>query len=191
MRAARRPRDRYINVAGGLAHGGQGRSIRPMKRLSLLIVVAFAAFGGIAQAQSSSGITVSSVWARATPGGAKTGVVYLTIENKGKLEDNLLGVTTPVADQAQLHSMKMDNGVMKMRPLAALVLAPGTTATLEPSGNHIMLMGLKRPLKQGGTFPLTLEFERAGKIEVQVTVAKIGATMAPGMKMDDMPGMDK
>ncbi len=162
-----------------------------MKRLSLLLIISFAALGGIAQAQSSGGITVSSVWARATPGGAKTGAVYLTVENKGAAEDKLVGASTPVADKAQLHSMTMDNGVMKMRPLAALAVAPGGTATLEPGGNHMMLMGLHEPLKQGDSFPLTLEFEKAGTVEVQVIVGKIGATMAPGMKMDDMPGMDK
>jgi len=74
--------------------------------------------------------------------------------------------------------------VMEMRPLASLDVRPGRKAVLKPGGDHLMLTGLKQPLKQGEAFPLTLEFEHAGKIEVQVNVGKAGAAMAPGMKMD-------
>ncbi len=152
----------------------------------LLAVIGVLAFAGLAQAQNSGDITVKSAWSRATPAGAKTGVIYLTLANTGAAEDKLIGAATPVADKAQLHSNTMNNGVMEMRPLASLAIKPGGKAVLKPGGNHLMLTGLKQQLKAGDFFTVTLEFEHAGKIETQVSVAKAGAVSMSGQDMDNM-----
>jgi hypothetical protein len=127
----------------------------------------------------SGGIKVDQVWARATPGAAKTGAIYLTVTNTGTAPDTLEGAaSTPAAEHADLHEMKMDNGVMKMRPIKSLAIAPGKSVSLEPNGYHIMLTGLKAPLKEGQSVPLTLTFEHAGTQQVTASVAKVGAMHA-------------
>lgn len=147
----------------------------------------------------SSGIKVDQAWARATPGAAKTGAIYLTITNTGTTADTLEGAaSTPAAAHADLHEMKMDNGVMEMRPVPSLTIDPGKSVVLAPGGYHVMLTGLKAPLKEGQTVPLTLTFAHAGAQQVTASVAKVGAMHAgerstPGGSsmpgMSDMPGM--
>jgi copper(I)-binding protein len=149
-----------------------------MRALIAAFAAAFLAFA--AQAQES-GIAVEQAWARATPGAVKTGAAYLTVTNRGKEPDRLLGVSTPVADAASLHETKMEGGIMKMRALGPVALAPGKNLALKPGGDHIMLEGLKRPLKEGEHFPLTLTFEKAGPREVEVMVGKVGAMGPTGM----------
>jgi copper(I)-binding protein len=147
--------------------------------------VAMLLLTGTASAQSGS-LEVKNAWARATPGKAETGAAYLTIESAG--QDRLTGVSTPVAGKAELHEMSMQGDVMKMRSLAAMDLPAGRAVVLKPGGTHIMFTGLKGPLRAGESFPLTLEFEMAGKREINVTIEKAGA-MGPdhaggtGMKM--------
>jgi hypothetical protein len=141
-----------------------------------------------AMAQSAGGITVEEIWARATPPGAKTGAVYLTLANKGTDDDKLVGVSTPIAAMAGLHTEIMANGVMEMRPVKSVDVPPGGKAVLKPGARHIMLMELKQPLKQGGHFPLTLRFAHAAPMTVQVEIAKVG-TAAPPMGDMDMKGM--
>jgi copper(I)-binding protein len=124
-----------------------------------------------------SGPEVGSAWARATPPGAKDGVAYVTIQSP--TADRLVSASTPVAKQAQLHTMSMQGMIMKMQPLSGLDIPAGQSVTLKPGGEHIMLMGLNQPLRAGQTFPLTLDFEKAGPRTVTVTVEKAGAT-GPG-----------
>jgi len=130
-----------------------------------------------ALAQSGQ-LEVSNAWARATPGKAETGAAYLTIQSP--TADRLVSASTPVAKRAELHTMSMEGMVMKMRPLAALDIPAGQAVTLNPGGMHIMLLGLKQPLHEGQSFPLTLTFEKAGPREVTVAVGKPGATAAAG-----------
>jgi copper(I)-binding protein len=156
-----------------------------MKPLVFALLLVFVVAGG-ARAQTSGDISVQSIWARATPPGAKTGAVYLTLVNKGDTDDALVGVTTPVASMAGLHTDIIDNGVMKMRPVKSVDIKPGGQAVLKPGGRHVMLMGLKHPLKRGDRFPLTLQFAHAPPLTVQVKIAKIGASMPD---MGDMKGM--
>jgi hypothetical protein len=149
----------------------------------------------------SSGIKIDQVWARATPGAAKTAAIYLTVTNTGTTPDTLEGAaSTPAAEHADLHEEKMANGVMEMRPVKSLTIAPGKSVTLEPNGYHIMLTGLKAPLKEGQSVKLTLTFEHAGTQQVTASVAKVGAMHAgetsggsagAGMSYDmsSMPGM--
>lgn len=121
-------------------------------------------------------ITIEQPWARATPAGARTGVVYLTIINRSSLADRLVSASTPVASRVQFHQETNDNGIMRMRELPSVAIGPGATVTFKPGGMHFMLVELKQQLKEGRTFPFVLEFEKAGKIHLQVPVAKAGAT---------------
>src|SRR3979490_3165401 len=121
-------------------------------------------------------LVITQAWTRATPNGAKIGGGYLTIENKGTAPDRLIGGSADVAGSGQVPEMSMDNGVMKMRPLEkGLAIAPGKTAKLAPGGYHLMMMDLKSPLKQGDKLPITLEFEKAGKVKVSLDVQGVGA----------------
>ncbi|MBV9248938.1 MAG: copper chaperone PCu(A)C [Acetobacteraceae bacterium] len=131
------------------------------------VLLSFLWLTGAALAEES-GITITDVWSRAAPVG-RPGVVYLTATDNGA-PDRLLGVSTPVAERAELHESFAQGGVMKMRPVDAAPIAPGKPLRLAPGGNHIMLMGLKRPLKEGDTFPITLKFEHAGAVEATALV---------------------
>src|SRR6185437_3332883 len=94
-------------------------------------------------------LVISQAWSRATPGGAKTGGGYLTIENKGTTPDKLIGASADFAGKIEVHEMTTNNGVMKMRPVeGGLTIDPGKTVKLAPSGLHLMMMDLKSPLKQ-------------------------------------------
>jgi periplasmic copper chaperone A len=140
-------------------------------------------------------LVITQAWSRATPGGAKVGGGYLTIENKGAVADRLIGGSAEVAGKVQVHEMAMNNGVMTMRPLdKGLAIEPGKTVRLAPGGYHLMLFDLKAPLKQGEKVPLILEFERAGKVSLSLDVQGVGA-QGPGnqegsgsnMEMNKMP----
>ncbi|WP_024506905.1 copper chaperone PCu(A)C [Bradyrhizobium sp. ARR65] len=121
-------------------------------------------------------LVISQAWSRATPNGAKIGGGYLTIENKGSAPDRLVGGSSDVASSVQVHEMSMENGVMKMRPVEkGLAIDPGKTVKLAPGGYHLMMMDLKAPLKQGDKVPVTLEFEKAGKVTVSLEVEGVGA----------------
>jgi periplasmic copper chaperone A len=129
-----------------------------------------------AQALQERTIIVADAWARATPKGSTTAVIYITVINNGQDADRLLGATTPMAEKVQLHSNTNDNGVMKMRELTSIEIEAGKKVALKPGGTHAMLVGLKQPLVEGQSFSVTVEFEKAGKIDVPVSVEKIGAT---------------
>jgi copper(I)-binding protein len=125
-------------------------------------------------------LVISRAWSRATPGGAKVGGGFLTVENKGTAPDRLIGGAADVASKVEVHEMSMNNGVMTMRPLEkGLTIDPGKTVKLAPGGYHLMLMDLKNPLKQGDKLAITLEFEKAGKVQVTFDVQAVGA---PGPK---------
>jgi copper(I)-binding protein len=141
---------------------------------ALLLVLGFEV-PAPAQTTEQSTMIVDHPWARATPSGAKTGAVYLTLMNNGSASDRLLSATTPVADKVQFHSSTEENGVSRMREMRSVEVAPGASVTFSPGGMHIMVVGLKQPLKEGQTFPLTLNFEKAGNEDVSVPVAKVGA----------------
>jgi len=147
-----------------------------------------------AQDYTAGSLHLEQPWARATPPGAPVGGAYVTITNNGTEADTLVGGSTPVAGEVQVHEMSMDGNVMKMRQLPdGLEIKPGETVTLKPGSFHIMLMKLKEPLKQGAQVPITLDFAKAGKVEVELSVAGIGAKSPDGMDMGedhDMSGMD-
>ena len=124
-----------------------------------------------AEEVKAGNLVITQAWSRATPNGAKIGAGYLTIENKGTTADRLIGVIGVISDKIEVHEMSMNNGVMKMRPVeGGLAIDPGKTVKLAPSGYHLMIMDLKSPLKQGDKVPVTLEFEKAGKVAVTLDV---------------------
>jgi periplasmic copper chaperone A len=140
-------------------------------------------------------IHIAQPWARATPKGAKSGAGYMTITNKGTTPDKVNCVSSDASAQCQIHSMTMEGGVMKMRPVeGGLEIKPGETVTLAPGGFHVMLMTLEHPLEAGQTVKATLKFDKAGTVDVDYPVVAIGAP-APGaaaggsMKMQDHGGM--
>jgi periplasmic copper chaperone A len=130
-------------------------------------------------------IHISEPWARATPKGASSGAGYMTITNNGTASDRVNCVSSDASGQCQIHTMTMDNGVMKMRPVeGGLEIKPGETIMLKPSGSHIMLMHLKHPLEQGKMVEATLQFENAGTVKIEFPVEAIGAA-APGTPSGD------
>lgn len=135
---------------------------------------AIIAFAANAQSVSKGDLAISHPWARETAAGQTAGGGFLTITNKGKTEDRLTGGTTAAAAQVQIHTMSMDGGIMRMRPLKdGLAIPAGGTATLKPGSFHIMFIGLKRPFKQGEMIPVTLTFAHAGKVDVQFKVEPV------------------
>ncbi len=136
----------------------------------------------------ASAISLEHPWARASAGPSTTGAAYLTVTDNGT-PDVLTGVSTPVAATADLHESIDDHGVMKMRPLGQVALDPGKPVTFKPGGYHIMLMGLKAPLKAGESFPLTLTFAHAQPITVNVKVGSASGAAEHEHHHDAMEGM--
>jgi periplasmic copper chaperone A len=154
-----------------------------------------ASIPAVAEDVKAGDLVITQGWSRATPGGAKTGGGFLTIENKGSTSDKLIGASADVAGKVEVHEMTMNDGVMKMRPVeGGLTIEPGKTVKLAPGGYHLMMMDLKNPLKQGEKLPITLQFEKAGKVAVTLDVEGVGAkgpAGAGGMEMNkgDRKGM--
>lgn len=135
----------------------------------------------VAQAQDTKhpikigDLVIHKPWSRATPKTAKVGAGYLKIENTGTTSDRLTKIETSIAGHAEIHEMKMNDGVMKMRRLDGGVEIPaGESVSLKPGANHIMFMKLNGPIQKDQPFKATLTFETAGTIEVTFTTVKIG-----------------
>jgi len=111
-------------------------------------------------------------WSREMPPVAPTAAAYFVVHNKGSEADRLLGVSTPVAGKAELHEHLHADGVMKMQQVQDVVIPAGGEVKFEPMGYHVMLFDLKQQAKDGERFPLTLDFEKAGKVDVEVAVQK-------------------
>ena len=128
-------------------------------------------------------LVIEAPWTRATPGGARVGGAYLKITNTGAQPDRLIGGSLPIAGAVEVHEMSMIDGVMRMRKLAkGLEIKPGQTLELKPGGYHIMFMGLRDSLKQDQPVKGTLQFEKAGSVEVEYRVAPIGAQSGDAAK---------
>jgi len=144
------------------------------------------AFSGNSHAQTT-GIEIKDAWVRTSVQGQKATGAFMNITAKDGAK--LVGVSSPLAGLGEVHEMKMEGDVMKMRAIAALDLPAGKTVALKPGGFHVMLMDLKTPLKKDSTIPLTLRFKDAqGKestLDLQVNVS----TQAPGgASSGSMPG---
>lgn len=149
-----------------------------MKSAVVLLTV-LAVLGVIAPAtageQRLDALVISDSWARATPGRVRNGVAFVTVQNRGRHADRLIAVSSPAAARAAFHTHVIKAGVMKMRSVAAVEVAADAITAMKPGGLHIMLMGLAAPLVESESFPLTLTFERAGTLTLEVTVMTIGA----------------
>jgi periplasmic copper chaperone A len=156
---------------------------------TLAYAVFFAALFAVptrAEEVNAGDLVITQAWSRATPGGAKIAGAYLTIENRGSTPDRLVGGSGTVAAKVEVHEMAMKNGVMTMRSLdKGLAIEPGKTVKLAPGGYHLMLFDLKSPLKQGDKVPLTLEFEKAGNVNLSFEVQGVGAQAPAGADNSD------
>jgi copper(I)-binding protein len=155
------------------------------RSLLMALVVAVAALGSVCAEEFKAGdLTIDHPWSRATPAGAKVAAGYMTIINKGTTADRLVGGSTSAAGRVEIHEMAMKNGVATMRPVAGgLPIAAGETVTLSPGGYHLMFEELKTPLKEGEKFTATLQFEKAGKVDVTLDVQAVGAQSPKQHKM--------
>jgi hypothetical protein len=121
-------------------------------------------------------ITVEGPWARASAGPARNGAAFMTLSNAGTADDKLIAAASSgVSTKDELHTHIREGDIMRMRPVDAIDVPAGGVTQLKPGGFHVMLMGLKAPLKEGETFPLTLTFEKSGEVTVDVTVMTAGA----------------
>ncbi len=146
-----------------------------------LAAMPLAAAGAKAADYDVGSIHISQPWARATPKGASSGAGYMTVTNNGTAPDRLSCAASDASAKCQIHTMSMENGVMKMRPVDdGLEIKPGETVTLKPGSLHVMFMDLKHPLETGGMVEATLQFEKAGTVKVDLPVVAIGAA-APGV----------
>ena len=146
--------------------------------------LALAALVGLAVAHGlqAGDIAIDHPFATPSLAGTRNGAAYFAgLENTGSVADRLVAASTPVAARVELHTMAVDaRGVMRMREIDGIALAPKAKLQMHPGGPmHLMLIDLKVPLKAGSSFPMTLQFERAGKVEVKVVVEAPKAQDAP------------
>ncbi len=154
---------------------------RPKHSAALRSLLLFLALTVLTSVTSAEDFQVGSIHIRdpfssALPPISKNGAVYLTLTNHGHLSDQLVGAATPIAERAEMHTHRMEDGLMKMRKVDQVELQPHEEVVFAPSGNHIMLIGLSQVLKKGERFPLMLHFKEAGHTMVQVIVEAAGAT---------------
>jgi copper(I)-binding protein len=141
-----------------------------------LAALPLAAAGAQAADYDAGSIHIAQPWVRATPKGASSGAGYLTVTNNGSAPDRLTCAGTDAAAQCQIHTMSMENGAMKMRPVeGGLEIKPGETVTLKPGSSHMMFVKLKHPLETGKTVEATLQFEKAGMVKIEMPVVAMGA----------------
>lgn len=121
---------------------------------------------------SAGGLAVTHAWSRSTPPGVTVGVAYFTLKNATGKSDRLLKISSPVASRVQVHRTEVLDGIARMREVAVLHVDAGQTLEFAPNGMHVMLMGLKKPLVEGKSFELVLQFEVAGPRKVKVAIRK-------------------
>ncbi len=144
----------------------------------LLLMAAGAAF---AHDYKLGDIEIIHPWAKPSIGQAKAGAAFFVIFNNGSSDDRLVAAKSDVSELVELHTHSMDGGIMRMRPVEAIVVPAGDAAELAPGGHHIMLLNLKGPLVAGETFPVTLVFEKAGEITIEVKIdAEMGEMPSHG-----------
>lgn len=129
-----------------------------------------------AQDYRAGDVAVGRPWTRAVAAGAPTAAGYMTLRNEGSAPDRLVSASTPMARAVELHEGAVADGITRMRPLpSGIEIPPGATVRLEPGGLHAMLTGPSGPFAQGTRVPLTLRFERAGEVTVELAVEAPGA----------------
>ena len=142
-----------------------------------LLAASLATTPSLARDYKIGSIEIVQPWSRATPSTAPSAGGFLTLTNKGNAPDRLIAIETPAAKQAEIHEMKMDGAVMRMREIEnGVVLPPGQTVELKPGGYHVMFIGLKAPFVKDQNVSATLVFEKAGRIDIEFQVDALGAT---------------
>jgi copper(I)-binding protein len=202
MAVAPKKQPASVDLRPNLGFGGRraASGVRAMFGRLALLTAALTAIAGVALADDIKvgALDISAPWARATPKGATVGGGYLKITNTGTAPDRLVGGSAQISGKLEVHQMSMTGGVMKMRQVSGgLEIKPGETVEFKPGGMHIMFVGLKQQLQQGQHFQATLQFEKAGTVNVDFAIAGIGATSAGGAasapmshdKSHDMGGM--
>lgn len=156
-----------------------------MKRIRHALLATAFLLGALAAAptlHAQTALKVEAAWARPTVQGQAAGGGFLKITG-GASADKLVSASAGVAKAVELHSMQMDGDVMRMRQIDGIVVPAGQTVELKPGGLHVMFMGLAKPLRAGDSFPLTLRFEKAGEVKVDMKV--MTQPGAPAMPMGD------
>lgn len=144
-----------------------------------------ATLSAMAHDYTHGSLKIGHPWTRATPGGAKVAGGFMTITNHGTAPDRLIGGASELAKTFELHEMKHEGGMMKMRALEqGLEIKPGETVELKPGGYHVMFIDLNRPVKEGDSIKGELSFEKAGKISVDFKATAIGGKPGDGKKTD-------
>jgi copper(I)-binding protein len=157
--------------------------VRSLSAAALAVALAGFAAAAAAHGGQAGDIAIGHPFATPSVPGAKNGAAYFArLENKGGQPDRLLRASTPAAERVELHTMNVDaQGIMRMREVDAIVVAPKATLQMRPGqGAHLMLIGLREPLREGASFPMTLEFERGGRAEVKVVVQQPKQSDAAG-----------
>ena len=146
------------------------------KTLAIAAAITLLSVSAQAHDMKVGDLTVSHAWTRATPPNAKAGGGFVTITNNGSEPDRLVSATSNVAERTEVHEMAVTDGVMTMRELEAGIEIPaGETVTLKPGGLHIMFMGLKGKIVENKDVPVTLTFEKAGTVDIHLSVAPMGS----------------
>jgi copper(I)-binding protein len=139
--------------------------------LVALLALTLSATLALAHGYKLGTLEIKHPWAKATVAGQPVAGGYMSVINTGSEPDRLVGVTSDVSGNIQIHEMKVENGVMKMGELPdGLEIAPGATVELKPGGLHVMFMGIKAPFKEGESVKAVLTFEKAGTVEVEFKV---------------------
>jgi copper(I)-binding protein len=162
-----------------------------MKSLLLAAAFALVIVPASGHEYKAGSIEIKHPWSRATPKGSEVAGGYMKLINTGKEPDRLIGGSVPIAGKFEIHEMSMDGGVAKMRMLPkGIEIKPGQTVELKPGSYHLMFVGLKEPFEKGKRVKGTLQFEKAGTVEVEYAVEAVGAS--PKMEHDhgSMGGMD-
>jgi copper(I)-binding protein len=123
----------------------------------------------------SDGIRIQHARIRATSAGAVTSAAYFDITNSSAETQRLIGASTTVAERVEIHTMSMDGGVMRMRSIGAIDIAPGATVELRPGGLHLMLIALRKPMRLGEMVPMILQFAGGKTVDVDFQVEAMGA----------------
>lgn len=156
------------------------RFIRHYLKSALTLLVLGTPLLALAHEYQSGNLHIGHPSSRATPPGASNGVAYLTVHNGGEEADRLLSANTPRAERVQLHKNVEENGMTTMKHIELpLAIEPGNELKLHPGGYHFMLMGLSTPLKADERVPLTLTFEEAGTVEVELAVEGLDREAGP------------
>ena len=151
-----------------------------MRNIKLVCLSVFLMLPGLplAIAQIEPQIAVSQPWARASILSSRPGVAYITLRNNANAKDRLLGVTSPWAEKVMIHSTTSKDGVMRMQAVKDLVIDPSQVIKMKPAGMHLMLTGLRQPLRKGEHLPIVLQFQNAGQVRVAVPILSI-ASLGP------------